>query len=292
LQLLHGPKRGARRLAFSPAGDSLAVGYYDGTIRCWDAAAGTTRWLASVGLTPTFLVWAPDGARMASALGSGVDAVFWCTAGGKVSTLADRVAAAGTGCLSADGRTLYVPTSDAIRRWSTRSGAELSAWPAWSPGHLAASADGAWIASTHPQSPLARDDGHHVAIRDARTGKVVSRIDDRAEFCDAVAFSPDCTRLAVAKHQSLWLWELPSCRAVCTHRSRKFFTGLAYSPDGRTLATSGNDGTVRFWDGASGEPVQAFDWQIGKALCVAFAPDGFRAAAGGETGKVVVWDVE
>lgn len=279
-------------MAFSPAGDTLAVGYYDGSIRAWDLAAGTGRRVARVGGTPWFLAWAPDGRRMASAAGSdGHGAVFWCTTDGDTPDIADRVPDVGAGCLSPDGRTLYVPTRDAIRRWDARSGAELTPWPAWSPGHLAASADGAWVASTHPKHPLAAGDVHHVAVRDARTGEVAARMEDRAEFCDGVAFAPGGRRLAVVKHQSLWVWEWPGCRVVCTHRARKFFTGLAYSPDGSTLATSGNDGVVRFWDGASGEPGRAFDWQIDKALCVAFAPDGLRAAAGGAAGQVVVWDV-
>jgi WD40 repeat protein len=76
------------------------------------------------------------------------------------------------------------------------------------------------------------------------------------------------------------------------HASKKNFTGLTFSPDGRFLATSGNDGLVRFWEGSSGESREAFDWRIGKVLCVAFAPDGMRAAAGGSNGDIVVWDVD
>ena len=66
---------------------------------------------------------------------------------------------------------------------------------------------------------------------------------------------------------------------------------MAFSPDGRTIATSNNDGLVRFWDGRTGELLKAYDWKIDKALCVAFAPDGLRAAAGGSTGKIVICDV-
>ena len=296
MQLLQGPKKGVRCLAFSPAGDTLAAGCYDTTIRTWQLATGAGHRLARLGATPKFLVWAPDGRRMVTACGSDYDAaLLWCAAPeGELTTIATFSWVGGVGkcCLSPDGQTLYAPTRDAIRRWDTRSEAELASWPAWSPAQVAASADGAWVASTHPGDPLAEGDAHHVAVRDARTGAVAWRFEGRPEFSDAVAFSPDGTRLAVLKHQSLWMWEWPSGRAVCEHRSKKFFTGLAYAPDGRTLLTSNNDGLVRVWDGAGGEPVAAFDWELGKALCVAFAPDGFRAAAGGDSGKVVVWDVE
>jgi WD40 repeat protein len=115
---------------------------------------------------------------------------------------------------------------------------------------------------------------------------------DRNEFFDGVAFSADGTRLAVLGHQTLWLWEMPSGRLVARRPGKKNYTGLSFSPDGRLLATSGNDGTVRFWDGSTADPIRAFDWEIGKVLSVAFAPDGMRAAAGGSLGNIVVWDVD
>jgi WD40 repeat protein len=187
---------------------------------------------------------------------------------------------------------LYAATENAIHPWDIATEAALPPWPTTSPGYLAVSADGTTLASTHPLSPLARVDAHHVALWDVATGWQRTRLLECREFFDGVAFSPDGTRLAALGHQSLWLWELPSGRPVARRPSRKFYTGLAFSPDGRLLATSGNDGAVRFWGGRTAEPLRTFAWEIGKVLCVAFAPDGMRAAAGGSTGDIVVWDVD
>jgi WD40 repeat protein len=292
MQVLQASKKGVRCVAFSPDGDALAAGSYDGAVRLWNTADGTHRKLTSGGYTPRCLVWTPDGTRVAGTAGPDyAGSLFWCSTDGEVSVVAEGEV--GGCCLSPDGAVLYAATRDGICRWEVRTGEDLAMWPARSPAYLAASADGKWLASTHPLvvSDSRSRESHHVAVWDVRTGDVAKRIEWPSEFTAAVAFSPDATRLAVVKTQSLSVWEWPSGRVVREHRSKKFLNGLAFSPDGRTLATAGNDGVVRFWDPATGDLRTEFDWVLGKALCVAFAPDGLRAAAGGESGRIAVWDV-
>jgi WD40 repeat protein len=66
---------------------------------------------------------------------------------------------------------------------------------------------------------------------------------------------------------------------------------VAYSPDGRTLASGGEDGTIRFWDPATGEPVgEPLTGHRGGVWSVAYSPDGRMLASGGEDGSVRLWD--
>jgi WD40 repeat protein len=64
---------------------------------------------------------------------------------------------------------------------------------------------------------------------------------------------------------------------------------LAYSPDGRRLASSSRDGGVKVWDPAAGEELLSLTGDAGAYHCVAFSPDGKRLFAGYD-GGVRIWE--
>ena len=66
--------------------------------------------------------------------------------------------------------------------------------------------------------------------------------------------------------------------------------GVAFSPDGGTIASSGKDGTVRIWDTASGDALRTLEGHHGAVRAVAFSPDGGTLASAGADSTVRLWD--
>jgi WD40 repeat protein len=118
-----------------------------------------------------------------------------------------------------------------------------------------------------------------------------------------VVFSPDGRLLASGGADGvIVLWEVVTSprsgvttyqylrRPLTGHTS--FITSLAFSPDGKTLASSSADGTVRLWEVKTGQPLgQALSGHSSLVLTVAFSPDGRTLASGGADQTIILWDV-
>jgi WD40 repeat protein len=65
--------------------------------------------------------------------------------------------------------------------------------------------------------------------------------------------------------------------------------GIAFSPDGRLLATTHEDGSVKLWDASDGALLVTHRGHRGAALGVAFLTDGRRLLTAAADGTVKVW---
>ncbi len=252
-----GGERSASSVAFLPDGKTLLVGDRERAIRLWDIATGRqTRRL------------------FAGGRGEYAENAFRQLGGGVVLAL------------SADGRTLISACQDhTVLVWDWPTGKRLRQLEdcGFAPS-LSLTADGRRLAVAGHRGT------HTVRIWETATGDAVHRRAGHAGLVTSLAFAPDGKTL-VSVSDDVCVWDL----ATATVRRRLPGWGVvAYSPDGKLLATGSNDQTLRLRAAASGREIRrirAAQAGIMYPLAVAFSPDGKLLAT--ETGDFfTLWDVD
>ena len=104
-----------------------------------------------------------------------------------------------------------------------------------------------------------------------------------------VAFSPDSQTLASLLHETVKLWNVKTGGQEGTLSHTAPLWSLAFSPDGTTLATSGQDGAVWLWNLSLHENVATLEGHSGPVATVAFSPDGTILASAGGDATIRLW---
>jgi WD40 repeat protein len=304
VRYLRGHKKAVYCLAFLPEGRLASAGL-EGEVCVWTIATGERQVIAREAGRIEWLSASPDGVWLA-----------WCGAGPWVGVVhtqgkvrAERLATQKDqpypqrveACAFApDGRSLLA-VGDGPRCWRTGNWKPIRWAEAWW-GQRAASclafAPDSGTVATGAYLPGHGGSGWSVCFWDTRTG--VSRpafpaghpFDGDLTFTN-LAYSPDGRLLAGLCPNELRVWvaetgkvlHLSCCDAGPLH-------GVAFSPDGRRLATGGIDGVVTIRDTATWVESARHDGKLANVQDVAFSADGRLLAACGSRGKVVVWDVE
>ena len=104
-----------------------------------------------------------------------------------------------------------------------------------------------------------------------------------------VTFSPDGKRM-VSQGVDTKLWDVERREELHTFSDHPY-GGIAFSPDGKTVASGSTDRTVKLWDVDTGEVSQSILGHADVVVSVAFSPDGKTVASGSADRTVKLWDV-
>jgi WD40 repeat protein len=301
-----------------PVGDNLVLlGQHTGAVNCVAYAAKASR-IASGGDDNQVRLWDPDAGRVLHVLEGHeglVCAVALAADGKRIASasldLTVRVWDAESGkelrrleghrdqvhglAFTPDGKHLFSAGRDGlVCCWDVGTGKEVRRFD----GHrgavrgLSLSDDGKTLATCGEDGSL--------RLWDAATGREFRRIDVCPDGVSAVAFFPGGASVATADPSGAVLqWDI---RSGAKRRELRLDGGksasasrmwcLAWSRDGRYLASGGSDHWVRLWDARTGKQVRALGRHEDVVWSVAFSPDGKHvASAGRRDGLVHLWDV-
>jgi WD40 repeat protein/tRNA A-37 threonylcarbamoyl transferase component Bud32 len=277
-----------RSLAFAPDGQTLAIGYENGTILFHDATSGSEHGRLLTKHPAHALAFAHESPLLAVGGGDGVVS-FWDV--GTHEPVGEAVGHAGivsSLAFSPDDHALLSASDDGtIRLWDTASQHLQAILRTRNQPFLSV--------AFHPEGRVfaaASADGT-VSLWSTIANEQAGTIQTAVDPAGPVAFSPDGEWLAVAgRDQTVHLLDSATRRVRRTlHGWHGEWQELAFSPNGKHLAAACSDHRVYVWETETGRRMHQLLAHHDTVTCVTYSPDGKWLVAGGADNRIAVWEM-
>jgi Tol biopolymer transport system component len=197
---------------------------------------------------------------------------------------------------SPDGRRIGSGSADkTVQVWDALDGSHVFTYR----GHTDAVYTVAWSPDGKRIASCSKD--KTVQVWDALDGSHVFTYRGHKDQVIFMAWSPDGKRLASGggntfetnktSDPTVQLWDAIDGHHIFTYRGHTDSVfAIAWSPDGRRIASCSKDKTVQVWDARDGHHIFTYTGHTDGVIDVAWSPDGKHLASAGADKTVQVWD--
>ncbi|KAF7983667.1 hypothetical protein HWV62_19561 [Athelia sp. TMB] len=277
----------------------LATGGHDGHVRLWDPKTGTaigdalkghSKWITSLSWEPIHIN--PTAPRLASSSKDGTVRVWSTLTRRSEFTLGGHTASVNVVKWGGSGSgVLYTGSSDrTVRVWSTQDGKCLYTLKDHAHWVTTLALNTDFVLRTGPF-----DHTNKKPVSDAEAQQLAQ---DR--YTNLLKTTPELL-ISGSDDHTLFLWSLFPISAPPAGKQKPLtrlnghqrqVSHVAFSPNGRWVASGAWDSSVRIWDGRTGAFVATLRGHVGAVYRLAWSADSRMVVSASKDGTVKIWDLK